>query len=552
LDAEIAPYHWDDRKQLHQDYLYVRQSCEQLLTELAEELNSFHSVAYSRRYWRILIGPWLYCFTQILFDRWSMIQRVTRSYEIEGTTILDLPVGQVVPNDMSDFMLKVVNDLWNHAIYGRILKGWTSVRCHHHPAAGSVGRNSPRRSSESLSATRQLRKMGGRILGAVSAALCQPTDAFFISTYLPIAQDLRLQFALGQIPARWTSPRVPITAVDPKIRSTFRLKANGHDGFEQCVRELIPDQLPTAYVEGYRPLQKLIDSLPWPRTPHVVFTSNSHDADDVFKAWVARKVESGSKLVVGQHGGHYGSGLWSSPEEHELNIADRYLTWGWSDGQVKQFPVGVLRLAARQSKQWDPEGDILLVTGAVPRFSYWMYSVMVAGQTAQYLEDQMRFVEALSPQHRQKLLVRLYSLDYGWSQAARWQQRHPAVRRDDGKGPIEPLIRRSRLFVATYNATSYLETLSRNIPTLMFWNPDHWELRPSARPYFDCLKQVGILHHTPEAAAKRVAEVWDHVDDWWNQPERRHARESFCERFARVPDDPLGVLKTALTSISGN
>ena len=144
--------------------------------------------------------------------------------------------------------------------------------------------------------------------------------------------------------------------------------------------------------------------------------------------------------------------------------------------------------------------------------------------------------------------MRLHAWDYGWSQAARWQDRHPDVRLDSGTGPIEPLIRQSRLYMATYNSTTYLETLSRNIPTIMFWNPKHWELRPSAQPYFDRLKQAGIFHETPEFAAAKVAEVWSNVAEWWNQPEVQDARLYFCERFARMPENSIQVLKEALTT----
>ena len=37
--------------------------------------------------------------------------------------------------------------------------------------------------------------------------------------------------------------------------------------------------------------------------PDVIFSANRHFSDDVFKIWAASKVDSGCKLVVGQHGG---------------------------------------------------------------------------------------------------------------------------------------------------------------------------------------------------------------------------------------------------------
>ena len=44
---------------------------------------------------------------------------------------------------------------------------------------------------------------------------------------------------------------------------------------------------------------------------------NAEVGDDVFKAWAAEKVGNGSRLVAGQHGGHYGVGRWSFFEDHE-------------------------------------------------------------------------------------------------------------------------------------------------------------------------------------------------------------------------------------------
>src|ERR1041385_3743176 len=70
LDAEVVPYHWDDRAQYFRDSVHLQNVYEQMLGELKRMLNEFHGVQYSLRYWRILVGPWLYRLVQTLFDRW--------------------------------------------------------------------------------------------------------------------------------------------------------------------------------------------------------------------------------------------------------------------------------------------------------------------------------------------------------------------------------------------------------------------------------------------------------------------------------------------------
>ena len=65
LDSETLPYHWDDRKKYRQDYFYVDSLYEKCLSLLSKEMNHLHQVDHSNRYWRIIIGPWLYFFIGI-------------------------------------------------------------------------------------------------------------------------------------------------------------------------------------------------------------------------------------------------------------------------------------------------------------------------------------------------------------------------------------------------------------------------------------------------------------------------------------------------------
>jgi len=102
---------------------------------------------------------------------------------------------------------------------------------------------------------------------------------------------------------------------------------------------------------------------------------------------------------------------------------------------------------------------------------------------------------------------------------------------------ISNQIRKSRIFVSTYNATTYLESFSMNIPTIIYWNVNHWELNNSAIPYFEALKRVGIFHATPESAALHINAIWDDVPKWWNSIEVRDAVEKFKNQFCHLSDN---------------
>ena len=308
--------------------------------------------------------------------------------------------------------------------------------------------------------------------------------------------------------------------------------------FEMFAGKILASNIPLVYLEGYQELVNQANDNGWPRSPKLIWTSNAENSNEQFKAYAAEKSEQGSALVMGQHGGHYGMGLWSFTEEHQLAISDCYLSWGWTEKTAPHIrPVGQLKYKKELKVNHANQSGLLLVTCSIPRYSYHMYSIIVSRQWIDYQEDQFSFCKALSPEIRKNLTVRLYGIDYGWDQALRWQDQYPQVELDHGKQRIEHLIRRSRVYVSTYNATTYLESFTMNVPTIIFWDPKHWELRDSALPYFEELKKAGIFHETPESAAKQVNFVWDDVYAWWNSTKVQSARHKFCERYAYLPDN---------------
>jgi len=546
MEAEVLPYHWDDRAKLYADYQYLQEFYERLLFELAGRLNQIHRVDHVLRYWRILLGPWLGYFIQILFDRWATIQKAVKETDISETVIMTCADGVHTPHDMSDFGHLLTEDEWNHQLYAIILKEFTTVKC---VERASLGPKSGSCGEQPVGLRRRCQRMLAQWYSGAAGMLAGQRDAFLLGTYLPVMDEVRLHLRFGQVPQLWR-PVQPIRGVfDPQQR-VWTLAGESRSGFEACVRRLIPHQIPVLYLEGYADLMRQTDSLPWPRQPKMIWTTSSEIADDVFKAWAAQKVESDSLLVIGQHGGHYGIGLWSYTEDHQIAIGDRYLTWGWTNSACdKLVPVGQLKarhpLGVRHAKQ--PRA--LVVTAVHPRYSYWMYSTPIASQWLDYFDDQFSFVEKLPPSIQAALTVRLYPEDLGWDQLARWRDRFPTLRLDEGGSSIMEEIRQSRLYISTYNATTFLESFTMNVPTVIYWNPRHWELRESARPYFEALKRVGIFHETPESAARHVAKIWDDVDAWWDTQAVRAVLENFKAHYCHLPDNLLDRVELALRKV---
>ena len=551
LDSVVAPYHWDDRQKLHKDYLYLQSLYEVLLKQLASQLNELHRVDHSLRYWRILIGPWLGYFIQMLFDRSVMLQQVLHKYDISDVRVIRRSEGELVPNDFAEFVSLFSNDHWNEFIYGQILV-FMGVQCNKVDIKNYISKL-PKRLGIVMPA-RRLKQIIAGVLCRVSGIFCSNNEFFFISSYLGKWNELLIQIKLKQLPKYWSSFVVPDNTFDIAQRQWLMPRFEDIDEFSKLAIALIPMNIPKAYVEGYKKLVVLTESLPWPKKPKVVFTANSYSDDDVFKAWAAKKAESGSPLIIGQHGGNYGMASWSFTEDHQIEIADQFISWGWKKSGYKNIsPVGNFKHFGKKKLSSRKGGVALMVEMTMPRQSYHMYSVPIAtGQWLEYFEEQCRFVSSLPEDLQDQLLVRMYSSDYGLSQRQRWLDKFPNISLDEGVRPMEELIGNTRIYISTYNATTYLESLSRNLPTIIFWNPKHWELRDTALPYFEKLRSVGIFHDTPQSAAHQMAAVWNDVSGWWDSAEVQSVRIEFCDRYSHFAAKPLNSMAHLFRQIAAD
>ena len=196
------------------------------------------------------------------------------------------------------------------------------------------------------------------------------------------------------------------------------------------------------------------------------------------------------------------------------------------------------------------DGGILLVTTELPRYSNHLMSIPIeASQYSKYEEDQMNLVSLLNIEIRSKLTVRTFHEKFGCEQKQRWVDCFENLTLDSGENSMKKSISKNRLVVSTQNSTIMLELLAANVPTVLFWNKEHWELNSLARPYYDELRDVGILHDTPESAARHINKVWNKIDIWWTKQDTQNVRIKFCEQYAKTSDNWLNLWKLCLENL---
>lgn len=544
LDAIVAAPYGVQSEQTELDFIYTNNLLSQLLNELAIALNAFHNVNHSARFWHIVLGHWLMRYIRVIFNRYFTLDQAIKQNGISGTAILDLADYSLATNDTNDFIWACNDALWNHVLYGHILNQLGSVTINSIAITNPTDFSFELKSNVPSGFGFNKRRMIDLAVNQVLPKFSRKRDAFIINSYLPKLEEAKLAINLGQFPQRWRSSKLKNVLLDQKKRQSLKINTIGYHGFELFIREKIKDILPKCYFEGFDQLMDQVNSLPWPKSPKFIFTSNNFDTDEVFKVWTGCQVEKGVPYFVGQHGNNYGT-LKECVIRPEMLVCDAFFSWGWSNLSTKNIPAFLLKRGKSNPLRADPNGGLLLVETQHP---HCVETFDVDFNYCIYQEDQFKFVAALPGIIQQKLVVRLPSVwrRTNWYEDQRWRDRHPSVVVELGTENIDKLINKSRLVVHSYDSTGMLETLAFNIPTICFWSGGFDHLLPMAKPFYEMLRAASIIVDTPVQAAKLVANHWDNMEAWWNNSKRQRARMLFCDEYARLETRGAQSLKRSL------
>jgi putative transferase (TIGR04331 family) len=535
LDFETLPYHWDDSQKLYKDHLYLNDLYEEILVEISEWLNQIHGVNHSIRYWRIIVGLWLLGFIHTLYDRYQSIVCAAESGKVDNTFIVKSDL-QYVPQNFEAFVLWATeSDNFNFYLYSQII-AYTQKVPFEYLDIEKDGLPTDGRVSYTQEEPFSLKKI---MKGCLRRTPQIFNKVVIVESTLEAKDVLKLQLALQQLPyLPKTKVNVPKEDVRLDIRERLQLQPS-EDEFRAVLGHMIKEQIPALYVEGYARMCQLSLKAYSPH-PKAIFNGVAFNITESFKFWAAYHAEHHVKLWGYQHGGMYGSGFLSIPEDHQIKIYDTFYTWGWiSEKYENTRPLTAAKLNHIADRIGPKKnGRLLLIETAIPRYSFLpeMFCTSSSGFLA-YLDEQFRFVDGLSEENKKRMLVRLYMHDYGWQQKRRWQDKFPMIACSGAGESMASALNESCLAIGTHNTTTYLETFVADFPTVLFWNPEHWKVRKAAQPYFDRLREVGILYDTPESAAEKINEIAVDPMSWWIQPDIQEAKNKFCLQFAKTSDN---------------
>ena len=113
---------WSSPKDFHNDYNYVKNLINKCTVSLVEYLNKIHRKRFSKKFWKILILPWLTIYLPAYYYRWRLIKQILKKRKNIDFYNLENLKNEFVPSDSYDFHKNIQNNQnFNYFIFRKIV-----------------------------------------------------------------------------------------------------------------------------------------------------------------------------------------------------------------------------------------------------------------------------------------------------------------------------------------------------------------------------------------------------------------------------------------------
>jgi putative transferase (TIGR04331 family) len=486
------------------------------------------------------LGPWLSSFIEVFYDRYVHIHEAFAQYPELKTYLLD-ESAHLTPWDFLNFVDLQGDDIYNLQLYSQIIRWAGHEFPRRRPAPVPLVKTPPRTGKKPLGRLKEiLRKLEDFLMGLGFFR----NDVVFLEGNLERWWKFRLCFTPG-FRARfihWGYPPEVQTDCHQPARRELAGVVVSRDPFVNLLVKALPRNFPTLYLEGYHPCRQwVLQRFGAKDFPKVLIGLGQLWSDDYGKLLAGEIVARGGRIIDFQHGAGYGFSRLLEVERYSRKVNDRFYSWGWAgqnnDPKLAVLPGAKVSLRKRPAGTSSGLRQILVVGTVFPRYLYRFQSMPVGTQFARYIQMTKDFLGAVDQRWQKHLVFRGHSLDYGWGIAEQIKRCLPHVAIDHHHHGFRHQLRQSRLMVFDHPGTTFLEAMAADVPAIIFFDLEYWQVRSEARSFLDLLQAAGIFHHTPQSAARQVNRVYEEIDAWWLDHPVQEARKRFTDHFARGSPD---------------
>ena len=520
----VKKHRWVDRKKFESDYNTLADKYKTILPILACMLNERLSTKHPIEFWEIIIGPWLHTFISVLIERVGNISDIKTdnveyiTFDIDKESSIKLGYTESVRH-------MCFSDIYNHNIYIDAIKylqpeNITIQKATKIKVADSRPHLISNRKSKTPEYVFKIARVFDRMLQffetdekriVIYESGLDHFSNFLLSYLKASSHRFYFEFRRSRLEEREVTRKSPI--FDNASKTSFN----------SFIVQMCWKYMPVNYLEDFSKIYETVMRIPKSK---MVYTSNAHFHNDIFKTWLAhQKTYNDSKIVISSHGG----ALRSKYEvlNYEENISDAKVVWHTEYHlKHKQLPPNK---SIRNAKY--KGGSYIGIIGVeFPVYTYRIQSSTASSLTLLDVEQKILLIKLISDNHAAEIRYRPYP-DSGWQVADRLTRACNII--IDGRRSLSKFILNASLVICTYPQTTFFEAMHSGTPTILIYKSTFWEVDEHFIGVVNQLIESNIIFDCPHRAADHIKSIHSNPLLWWESPSVQRARNSFSETCGR-------------------
>ena len=564
-DFIIPDWHWDNLDKFYSDSLKILNDYEKLIIKLAEVLNELHDLNWSLKAWKILIGPWFKRYLGIIYERNETINILYNSYNLRSCALKNFSMADLQFNDFNEFSKSYQNEDFNNIIYGYILKKIDKEKKINFRELNFKNYKNVEEYKKNSSFKNILRNFFRlRNFNFFIPNFFTKNNYYFHSIYLKNKFELiKLNLKLKNFPyVRLLDLKVKDEKkFDKTLRNKFfeklkkKLDIKNEDTYESLIVDLIYHMFPRCYLENFEDNDKYSQQVFQLHSPKIIVDSVSYHKDELFKFWLARKIQKDSKLILLQHGGNYENfKIKGDYLHHELDVADKYLSWGWK----KEFYNVVSMPCQIAFKKKNNKKDKSIVNLILRPIRFYLLDVSTdnapnrSGET--YINDVIKIANSMNKDKKLKIFLHpsssdVHGIERGFQLKTYLKKKITNKKIEFFLGKFERHVNDTDFNIFTYLGTPYNQAMSSNIPCLLYNNETYQPLNEDYKHVYRSMLESKLMHGNTTSLTNHINTINYSFNDWWNQSSTIKSKNLFCDNFANSSYN-LDILKKNILNIN--
>ena len=517
-----------------------------LLTDLVKKLNNFHKRKFSKKYWDIVLGPWLKVFIEIVYERYRSLENALEKKKVNYVVLAKYDNSDFFTDNVLDLVSKDIKkqDDWNFILYTKIFKFLNKKT--KKVLLKSI--DIPKKSKNNYKKKKNFFLIFAGLLSNLLKPFWKKNDFVIYEPDMSVIDTIKIYLRLGQLPKINIEPNYKIKPKNIELRKKLFFSKNKVNKIEKFIRSILPDMLPTDIIENYQNLDKLSDNLNLPEKPSFVFTAYGYHGKEVFQMWLGKKIENKTKYFLCQHGANHTTSR-NTIIESGFKNCDKFFSWG--EDKNKKCVALFNTKNINTNIDFEKNGDKIyfFAPPMYPKRSrpYNDYEKMIKENL-----EMEKILGGLNKKIRKKVVIKIYPVPNFQKEFVNkilneitFKNRKYEIADNNGANK-KFIYGKSRIIIHSGDGTSILETLSADIPSVFIMENLNW-IRNSCKKDYKYLVKAKILFFDYNKLINHVNKYYNKIDDWWKNKEVIKAKNNFCNKYCKpAPKNYLNKLENCI------